>query len=70
MSNQSKAIKQSKVSLDTSPSCKNSQIFFSGPVILSLDPVIVFYFVELLKDILKAAKEVFGAIDTPKTTEP
>ncbi len=37
-------------------------------VIPPLDLVIVLYLAELLKDILKAVKEVFGAIDTFKAT--
>ena len=69
MSNQSKAIKQSKVSLDTPPSCGSPQMPLSGPVILLLDPVTVLYFVELLKDVLKAAKEVSSATDISKATK-
>ena len=41
-----------------------------GPVIPPLDLVIVFYFVELLEDILKVVKATLSVIDTFKATKP
>jgi len=70
MSNQPKGIKQSKISLNTPPNCRSPQMPFSGPVILPLDPVIVLYFTELLKDILKTVKKASGTIDTSKAIKP
>jgi len=56
------------VSPDTPPSYGSSQTPLSSPVIPPLDPVTALYLAELLKDVLKAIKAIFGATDTSKAT--
>jgi len=58
------------VSLDISPSRESPQTPLSSLVIPPLDPVTVFYLVELLKDILKVVKVIPSAIDSFKATKP
>ena len=54
------------MSLDITLSYRSLQIPLFSLVILPLDLVTVFYFIELLKDILKVVKVILGTIDTLK----
>jgi len=58
------------MSLDTPLSYRSLQAPLFSLIIPPLDLVTIIHLTELLKDILKAVKVIFGAIDTSKATKP